>query len=80
MENKKFKTKLSYRGSRDGWMAADFHRMSDGKGPSVSFFKIKENDQCIGGFSSFEWQSKIEFYTDSNAFLFNLSKKKLFKC
>jgi hypothetical protein len=52
MEKKKFITKLSYRGSRDGWMAADFHRMSDGKGPTVSLFKIKDNDQCIGGFTS----------------------------
>ena len=43
MSNKKFKTILRYRGSRDGWMAADFHRMSNGKGPTATLFKIKEN-------------------------------------
>jgi hypothetical protein len=43
MSNKKFKTTLRYRGSRDGWMATDFHRMSDGKGPTAALFKIKEN-------------------------------------
>ncbi len=43
MPKKKFKTELRYRGSRDGWMAADFHRMSDGKGPTVTLFKIKDN-------------------------------------
>jgi hypothetical protein len=44
MENKKFITELRYRGSRDGWMYADFHRMSDGLGPTVTVFKIKENE------------------------------------
>jgi hypothetical protein len=43
MGNKKFKTKLRYRASRDGWMAADFHRTSDRKGPTATLFKIKEN-------------------------------------
>jgi hypothetical protein len=49
---KKFKTELKYRGSRDGWEYKDFHRMSDGVGPSFSLFKLKENGQCIGGFTS----------------------------
>ena len=48
---KKFRTLLRYRASRDGWKIADFHRMSDGKGPTVSLFKIKDNDQCVGGFT-----------------------------
>ena len=52
MGKKKFKTKLRYRGSRDGWMYADFHRMSDGLGPTVTLMKIKDNEQCIGGFTS----------------------------
>ena len=52
MGKKKFKTVLRYKASRDGWKAADFHRMSDGKGPTVSLFKIKDNDQCVGGFTS----------------------------
>ena len=43
MGNKKFKTYLRYRGSRDGWMRADFHRMSDGKGPTATLFKIIDN-------------------------------------
>jgi hypothetical protein len=52
MGQKKFKTTLRYRASRDGWKAADFHRMSDGKGPTVSLFKIVDNLQCVGGFTS----------------------------
>jgi hypothetical protein len=52
MKNKEFKTELRYRASRDGWWRADFHRMSDNKGPTVTLFKIKENEQCVGGFTS----------------------------
>ena len=52
MGNKKFKTVLRYKASRDGWNNANFHRMVDGKAPTVSLFKVKENDNCIGGFTS----------------------------
>ena len=52
MKIKKFKTVLRYRGSTDGWKKADFHRMSDGKGPTITLFKVKETGHCIGGFTS----------------------------
>jgi hypothetical protein len=32
-----------YRGSVDGFMAADFHSLCDGAGPTVSVFKVKKN-------------------------------------
>jgi hypothetical protein len=50
MGNKKFKTILRYKASRDGWMYADFHKKADGVGRTVSLYKIKQNGQCIGGF------------------------------
>jgi len=56
MGKKKFKTELRYRGSRDGWMSADFFRMSSGKGPTVALYKIKDNGQCIGGYASAKWK------------------------
>jgi hypothetical protein len=52
MVKKKFRTEIRYRGSRDGWKNEDFHRLSDGLGPTVALYKIKENEQCIGGFTS----------------------------
>ncbi len=51
MGNRKFRTVIRYKGSRDGWMSADFHRMSDGKGPTATLFKIKDNNQCVGGYT-----------------------------
>ena len=75
MGNEKFKTVLCYRGSRDGWMNKDFHRMSDSKGPTITLFKLKENGNCIGGFTSSSWQSPNDalFYNDCSAMLFNLT-------
>jgi len=52
MGKKKFRTVIKYRGSRDGWMSQDFHKLCDGIGPTVSLFKIKENGQVVGGFTS----------------------------
>ncbi len=77
MGNRKFRTVISYKGSRDGWMIADFHRMSDFKGPTVTLFKIKDNNQCVGGFTSALWASP-ELYSevsDSTAMLFNLTTR-----
>jgi hypothetical protein len=54
--NKIFTTKLLYRGSRDGWKAVDFHRMSDGKGPTLTLFYIEDGD-CFGGYTEAKWSS-----------------------
>ncbi len=55
MGNKKFMTIIRFKGSRDGWNNADLHRMCDGKRKTVTLFKIKENNQCVGGFTSAQW-------------------------
>jgi hypothetical protein len=50
-EEKKVKEfKLEYRASRDGWSAADFHRKSDNKGPTISIMKTSLN-KILGGYS-----------------------------
>jgi hypothetical protein len=56
--------------------------MSDGLGPTVTLMKIKDNQQCIGGFTGAKWASTehITNVTDSTAMLFNLTTKQLFKC
>jgi hypothetical protein len=50
MGNKKFKTVLRYKASRDGWKKVDWQKKVDGVGRTVNLFKIKQNGQCIGGF------------------------------
>ncbi len=57
-----FKTIKLYRASEDGFMKKDFHRLCDGKGPTLSLFHVKgsskglfkgkDPDFCIGGFTN----------------------------
>jgi hypothetical protein len=47
-----FETTKLYRGSEDGFFIKDFHRLSDGKGPTLSLFKVKDTGHCIGGFTN----------------------------
>jgi len=72
----RFKTVLKYKASRDGWTVKDFHRLSDGIGPSITLYKIK-NGSCIGGFTSAKWSSTPShtFANDPSALLFNLALK-----
>ncbi len=50
-----FETILLYRGSDHEFKANDFHRLCDGKGPTVTLFKIEESNKsdgdCIGGYT-----------------------------
>ncbi len=61
-------------------MGKDFHSRCGKKGPTISLFKIKDGD-CIGGFTKAQWDgpSDIKFVGDSDAFLFNLTRSRLFK-
>lgn len=66
-------TVLIYNGSAHGWKTKDFHSRCDDKGPTISLFKIKDDD-CIGGYASISWESEYKIVNDSNAMLFNLNK------
>ena len=48
--------KLLYRGSKDGWAAADFHRLCDNKGPTVTLVKSSAG-RISGGFTTVSWTS-----------------------
>ena len=50
--NKKISYTLLYRGSRDGFGAADFHKRCKGKAPTISFIENVEYKERFGGFTS----------------------------
>jgi hypothetical protein len=55
----------------------DFHSRCDNKGPTFTLYKIKDG-YCIGGFTKASWLSLNNYYIDSDAMLFNLSKGRHF--
>jgi len=63
---------LLWRGSRDGFDAAAFHRLCDGKANTVTVIK-NTNGFIFGGFTSIPWSSSGGYTADSAAFLFSLT-------
>jgi hypothetical protein len=49
--NRRCYTRRLYLASLDGWYAEDFHRQCDGRGPTISLFKVKDGP-WIGGFTT----------------------------
>jgi hypothetical protein len=64
---------LLWRGSRDGFDAAEFHRLCDGKSNTVTVIK-NTNGFIFGGFTSIPWSSsRCVYKADHSAFLFTLT-------
>jgi hypothetical protein len=64
--------KLLYRGSRDGFAAADFHRLCDGKGRTLTVVQTPQG--CVfGGYASVSWNSTANDWVFAPcSFLFTL--------
>jgi hypothetical protein len=52
------KFSLLWRGSRDGFRAADFHRLCDGHANTLTLVK-DTNRNIFGGFTPVEWESRV---------------------
>ena len=50
--------KLLYRGSRDGFKAADFHNKCDNKGETLTIIKSSD-DFIFGGYTEINWESIV---------------------
>jgi hypothetical protein len=66
---------LIYRGTRDGFGAADFHSKCDGHSNTLTLLKAHGSSYIFGGFTSIEWDSSFLPKTDPSAFLFSLYNK-----
>ncbi|KAG9288023.1 hypothetical protein G9A89_017618 [Geosiphon pyriformis] len=64
--------KLLLRGSRDGFTPADFHRLCDDKGATISVIKVKGTGQIIGGFNPQSWHSQNQRLDGEGSFIFSL--------
>ena len=61
--------RLLYRGSEHGWTAADFHRLCDNRGPTMSLLK-NDKSFVFGGFTKQPWDSSGGDKNDSESFIF----------
>ncbi|KAG9301909.1 hypothetical protein G9A89_004589 [Geosiphon pyriformis] len=67
---------LLLRGSRDGFTPADFHRLCDDKGATVTVIKVKGTGQLIGGYNPQSWHSRDEYLEGKGSFIFSLGDGK----
>jgi hypothetical protein len=71
----KDKWTLLYRGTRDGFGAANFHSKCDGHTNTLTLLKAHGTSYIFGGFTSINWDSSGQYKSDPNAFLFSLTNK-----
>lgn len=62
---------LLYRGSRDGFQAAAFHRECNNKGPTLTIIRSIQGN-VFGGYTSCSWTSSGSYVQDPKAWLFSL--------
>ena len=70
------KFSLLYSGKRDGWNRSDFHRMCDGKAPTMVLFKSTK-EFCFGGFTSIPWAGGNSWKEDRESFVFSVDSREL---
>jgi len=63
--------KLLYKATKDGFGAAQFHKLCDGKGETVSVIK-STNGYIFGGYTPRSWNQTGSYEYDATAFLFSL--------
>jgi hypothetical protein len=68
---------LFYSGHLHGWKYIDFHERCNSKRRTVTLFQIKDGD-CIGCYTSQCWDRHSGYKADSRAFLFNLTRSRIF--
>jgi hypothetical protein len=70
------KTKLLYRGSRDGTSSTTFHNKCNSMGATLTLIKTKDN-YVFGGYTQQSWSSSGGSVTDTNAYLFVLRQNNI---
>ncbi|GBC03049.1 hypothetical protein RclHR1_04970003 [Rhizophagus clarus] len=72
---------LLLRGSRDGFSPKKFHELCDNKLCTVTFIKIKETEEIIGGYNPLKWKShnEGEWGETKDSFIFSFKSKNNFK-
>ena len=74
--------KLLFRGSRDGFTPNNFHTLCDNLSNTITFIKIKETQEIIGGYNPLIWEDAFgegKWGKTSNSFIFSFKNKNDFK-
>ncbi|EXX56713.1 uncharacterized protein OCT59_029095 [Rhizophagus irregularis] len=76
-----YKFKLLLRGNRDGFTPKKFHELCDNIPHTVTFIKVKETEEILGGYNPLVWKSHKngELGKTKDSFIFSFKSKNNFK-
>ena len=74
LNNRKFKTELLYRKSRDGSTPNDFHNKCDNKGITITFIETTKG-YIFGGYTELAWDQSGSEKKDNSTFIFSFNNK-----
>ncbi|RIB28068.1 hypothetical protein C2G38_2028848 [Gigaspora rosea] len=60
VSNPSYNFKLLFKESEDGFTPTDFHKKCDNKGPTLTVLKVKGEDEILGGYNPYNWDSPAE--------------------
>jgi hypothetical protein len=74
------KVQLIYKAVRDGWSAAEFHKLCDNQGPTLTVIRSAGGRVC-GGYASVSWESKTSSHwtKDSDSFVFSVDYMTIYR-
>ncbi|PKY20089.1 hypothetical protein RhiirB3_433306, partial [Rhizophagus irregularis] len=72
-----YKFELLLRGSRDGFTPKKFHELCDNKDNTVTFIKVKGNEEILGGYNPLEWESINSYGKTEDSFIFSFKNRNI---
>ncbi|POG70024.1 hypothetical protein GLOIN_2v1776267 [Rhizophagus irregularis DAOM 181602=DAOM 197198] len=70
-----YKFELLLSGSRDGFSPKKFHELCDNKPNTITFIKVKETGEILGGHNASIWKSSIGWSQSYYSFIFSFKNK-----
>ncbi|EXX65416.1 uncharacterized protein OCT59_025346 [Rhizophagus irregularis] len=70
-----YKFKLLLKGSRDGFTPKKFHELCDGIPNTVTFIKVNETEEILGGYNPLEWETTNSWGKTEDSFIFSFKDK-----
>jgi hypothetical protein len=64
---------LLLRGTRNGFDSPKFHQLCDGNGATISFARINNSKQIIGGYNPLHWYQNSNYASTNDSFIFNIT-------
>ncbi|PKC51472.1 hypothetical protein RhiirA1_543690, partial [Rhizophagus irregularis] len=64
-------------GSRDGFTPKKFHELCDGKANTVTFIKVKGNEEILGGHNPLKWETTGKWCKTNDSFIYSFKNKNI---